>query len=324
MKTIDSLSNWNPRNIWKPLLITALAVTGGFVLPGICRADEPEVTIDEGVYHVQVGGREVIRYQASPHPNRPYIAAWTTPDGRQILLDSPHDHPHHHALMYAIGIKDVDFWAEVPPEKFGRQVPVGPLSVKTDSAESGTTVTLKQKLHWVTPGGERLADESRTITVDEGLIAEASLLTWQLQLAPAPGRSEISLWGRHYFGLGLRMIPAMDRGGRFQFSGREESLSVRGSELLTRADWCAYTASVDGRPVTVAMFDDPKNARSPATWFTMNSPFAYLGATLNLKHERLTVTQQKPLNLRYGLALWDGTPSREAIQAALERWRSKK
>jgi len=91
-------------------------------------------------------------------------------------------------------------------------------------------------------------------------------------------------------------------------------------KAASRADWCAYTAPVDNKPVTVAMFDHPENARHPASWFTMKTPFAYLSATLNLAKEPMTLTAGKPLRLRYGVALWDGKIEAGQIGRAYQTW----
>ncbi len=77
---------------------------------------------------------------------------------------------------------------------------------------------------------------------------------------------------------------------------------------------------VDGKSVTVAMFDHPKNFRHPATWFTMAKPFAYLCVTLDLKNQPIEMQPDKPLPLRYGVALWDGTVKPAEIEKMYERW----
>ena len=92
-----------------------------------------------------------------------------------------------------------------------------------------------------------------------------------------------------------------------------------------RSAWCAYSAAADGKPVTVAMFDDPKNPRHPATWFTMDAPFAYLAATLNLSKEPLPIESAEPLTLRYAVAVWDGDVGPEKIgklYGQLVKWAS--
>jgi hypothetical protein len=68
------------------------------------------------------------------------------------------------------------------------------------------------------------------------------------------------------------------------------------------------------------MFDHPINVRHPATWFTMDTPFAYLAATINLDDEPFTLPAGKPLVLRYGVALWDGSVEPARIEKLYERW----
>ena len=85
----------------------------------------------------------------------------------------------------------------------------------------------------------------------------------------------MTLSGSHYFGLGMRFVRSMDGGEFFNADGKEGTI-FRGEERLVRSNWCAYTAAIDGKPVTVAMLGHPDNPRHPTTWFTMAKPFAYL------------------------------------------------
>ena len=52
----------------------------------------------------------------------------------------------------------------------------------------------------------------------------------------------------------------------------------------------------------------------------MLDPFAYLSATLNLYKEPLEIVAGKPLELTYGVAVWDGEVSRERVEAMYDRW----
>jgi hypothetical protein len=109
----------------------------------------------------------------------------------------------------------------------------------------------------------------------------------------------------------------MDAGGQFINAHSQTGVENTNDK---RAKWCAYVAKADGKVVTVAMFDYPDNVRHPATWFTMEKPFAYISATLALHKEPLKITPGEPLMLRYGVALWDGQVSPEQIEKAYRRW----
>jgi len=186
-------------------------------------------------------------------------------------------------------------------------------------SDIGGPLVTQRRTDWATKF--RLAQETRVVALHHGAVPGVSLLTWDSGFEPAEGRDSVKLWGRNYFGLGVRFVTSMDKVGAFVYPTVDTGESVRDTEkAASRADWCAYTAPVDNKPVTVAMFDHPENARHPATWFTMTTPFAYLSATLNLAKEPITLTAGKSLRLRYGVALWDGKIAADQIGHAYQTW----
>lgn len=285
---------------------------------GTAAASQVTVKKSRDTIGVQRGDAPVLVYRYRPNPFKVYIQALSTPAGVQILRDSPHDHVHHHALMFAVGADAIDFWGEHPKSKPGKQMPRGDVTAAADPKGA----TIQQSLDWRRPDQDPVLAEQRRIIVHDATPIKATLLTWRARLTPAEGRERTKLWGRHYFGLGMRFVTAMDTGGRFIHPTGEAGEKVRGSEKLVRAPWCAYTAAVDGKPVTVAIFDHPSNPRHPATWFTMTQPFAYLAATLNLHRQPMTLAKGQPLELVYGVALWDGAIDADAIAEAWRRWQT--
>ena len=112
----------------------------------------------------------------------------------------------------------------------------------------------------------------------------------------------------------------MDAGSRFFNADDAPGEIVRGDERLTPTKWCAVTGNADGKPVTVAIFDHPQNIRYPAKMFTKAKPFAYLSATRNESKEPLTVAADKPLELTYGIAVWDGEVEKQTVEKLYQRW----
>ncbi len=266
---------------------------------------------------VRLGDRELLRYQHAPRPFKPYVHSWYTPEGRQVLRDAPADHLHHHGLMFAVGADGVNFWEE--PAQAGKQVPVGGPRITSRSENDRLTATISQELQWQNAEGDPLMLESRKVTLRPNSLPNASLLEWETRLEPAEGQSPLELWGRNYFGLGLRMVASMDQEGEFRNAEGDPGEAATGSQRIQRGVWCAYTAHIDDHPVTIAMFDHPDNPR-PVSWFTMTAPFAYLSATLGLDQERLSLTEGQVLQLRYAVIAWDGRPSEEEIAAAYQAW----
>ena len=266
------------------------------------------------------GERPILQYRHGDVPFKPYVAQLYTPGGVQILRDSPFDHKHHHALMFAIGADGVDFWSETP--KCGHQKGRALGQVKSVVQNGVARASFNQELDWLGPGSDKpVMLEQRAIEVspltDGGPV---TLLTWRTRLQTPPGKDAVTLTGSHYFGLGMRFVTSMDKGGQFFNAEGKPGIGVRGSELLSAAKWCAYTAAADGKTVTVATFDHPQNARHPARMFTMTVPFAYLSATLNLWKEPLTLAAGKPLALCYGAALWDGKIETADVEKVYQQW----
>jgi hypothetical protein len=283
-------------------------------------SDETRITLEENAKSIliKVNDREILNYCCQESPKKPYLRNLCTPQGVQILRDSPSDHKHHHALMFAVTADNVDFWSEGPNNGLEKSLSIESPTTKVRHGLGQAEFT--QKLSWIDPKTEKpIVQESRRIVAFASPNINATLLSWHATLEPAAGKESVTLGGSHYFGLGMRFIPSMDAAGEFVTSDNKEGEAVRGSEKLTPARWCAYRSQADGKPVTVAIFDSPKNPRHPNKFFTMR-PFAYLAATLNLWKEPMTIKAGKPLRLTYGVVAWDGRIDAADIEKTYERW----
>lgn len=264
-------------------------------------------------------GQPLLRYHYTEVPFKPYAQEFFSPSGVNILRDAPSDHLHHHALMFALAVDKVDFWSEL--ETCGHQVHRAFGDDRTGTHDGVSFVTFAEDLDWVAPKtDEVMLKEQRMIEVPDMRAAKVSFLTWQSKLGVPEGKAKVTLTGAHYFGLGMRFIESMDKNGTFFNSSGQPGEIVRGDERNVPANWCAYTAEADGKPVTVAMFSHPENPRHPTTWFTMLTPFSYLAATLNLLKEPLELPAGQPLVLRYGVALWDGRVEAAQIEELYAQW----
>ncbi len=292
------------------VLVVAAATVG--------RADDLRIAQDDATVSVFDGGRPVLRYRYSGVPKKPYVDQLFSPGGVQILRDSPHDHKHHHGLMFALSVGGVGFWEEGASSGTQRHLDIG--DVKSEIRDGCGRAGFVERLEWTVatdkspPLGER-----REIRVLKLPNLGATLVEWRC-LLEAGWKPSVVLSGSHYYGLGMRFVESMDRGGHFFFSDDKPSEKVRGTEKLTPARWCAYTAKADGRPVTVALFDHPKNLRHPARMFTMSEPFAYFSATFNVWKEPIMLTKGEPLQLIYGIALWDGKVAKETIEKVYQHF----
>jgi hypothetical protein len=314
-----------PERTRKILLAAAIVAAVVVRCAEVAAAGQNGAVEGKATVSVSYDNGPVFRYCHAGASKKPYVDRLFSPAGVQVLRDSPHDHKHHHALMFATAVDGVDFWSETPG--CGKQKPRS-LDVINGGPPDGTQrAGFSEKLDWMGPRSSKpLLVESREVCElrDGGLDAlptlGATLIEWRSSLQTPPGKRTVVLTGSHYFGLGIRFVQSMDADGRFFNADDKQGEIVRGDERLTPVKWCAYTAKADGKPVTVAIFDHPENLRYPAKMFTMSTPFAYLSATRNEWKEPITIKTGKPLDLRYGVAVWDGAVDKKTVEQLYQRW----
>jgi len=258
-----------------------------------------------------IAERPLFEYRFAPEAAfKPYIFPLYSPSSVAVLRDAVPDHIHHHGLMFAISVNGVTFWEEKTKTlNGGYQIPI-----QTDV--SGGLIT--QQLDWRSTNGAVLLHETRTIQPYTN--QNVTLLTWRSRLETPPGTNAVTLSGHHYYGLGARLLKSMDRASLFMNSTGQAGEIVRGDERLVPSVWVAGTGpAADGKPVTIAIFDHPDNLRYPAKKFTMSTPFAYLSTTLNWE-EPFQLKAGAPLDLCYGVAVWDGKMDADQIEQAFQSW----
>lgn len=296
-----------------PLVLLCLcAIASGAEPDGKLRVES-----DKTSTKVFDGQRVVMDYRFGDIKFKPYIQSLTTPKGVEVLRDSPADHVHHHGLMFAIKVNDVNYWEEAG--KAGKQVPGGKAAMPFDG--TADIAGICQDIVWKNADDAAQLGERRQMWIHETPQIGCTLLTWRAYLRrPKEITEPVKLGGNHYHGLGMRFPQWMDQVGSFTYAGdKGEGVTVRGDEKLFPASWCAYTAkATDGKEVTVAMFAGPNNPRK-TLWFTMTKPFSYLSGTLNYWKEPIVV-EDKPVNLLYGVAAWDGKVEAANIEKAYQGW----
>jgi len=228
--------------------------------------------------------------------------------------------------MFAITADDVNFWEEYSKDSSGVQLAYNgfPRFLSKDNNDSKQGGFLQQTVDWYKPDKTIVIREERDIRVMSANDIDATLLTWTSKLAAGPERENVKLSGAHYHGLGLRFDETMDKNGTF-FCDPDSTMTtdnVRGDEKKTPCKWMAYTAELDGKPVTVAIFDAPQNPRTMSA-FTMGESgqsFAYLSATVDLDQEPIMLEKDKPLTFQYGVAVWEGKKTVDEVQQVWQFW----
>jgi hypothetical protein len=295
-------------------VVAAMAILAGMVM-----AAETKLTIQAKSPSVILrnGERALLEYRYEQIPNKPYVQHLYTPSGIDVVRDSAPDHKHHHGLMFAVGVNGVSYWEETDKGGFQKHRP--PIQTRSDSQDGTVRAGFTDTLDWIAPKQTQpVLYETRQIDSFAAPDLTANLLSWRTTLSAA--EASVTLSGSHYYGLGMRFPISMDHKGEFfTAKGKIGGEVVRGDEQLSPGDWCAVYGTIDGKPVTVAMFDHPDNLRK-VLWFSMTKPFSYLSATLNYHRQSIQLEKDKPLSLCYGVAVWDGRVDPQTIEQTRRQW----
>jgi hypothetical protein len=217
-------------------------------------------------------------------PFKPHLHPLNTPLGFTVSLRSPHDHPHHKGLMYALRASDVNFWEEYTTseqEKVGRQQH----EAFQEIVDEGERIGFTERLNWSAADGSLdIFDEIRTLNCSfqvgdppyfnwewsTELVArrDVTLITSQWSIPDSSGRLI------NYHGLGLRL--------------RRDFGCTGGNQLLLDKQPMSFLAALGRRPgkaTFIGTFDDhdPKRQAgvtiAPAVahgLFVLENPFAFL------------------------------------------------
>lgn len=249
---------------------------------------------------VRFRGRPVLAYAYAATPFKPYVRELYSLRGENVVRDAPPDHLHHHGLMFALRVNDVNFWEERPPA--GRQTPDGlPVVSARRGAEGLPEATIRQTLRWQPPDndapGAALLVEERTLRLTANPGLEEVALSWESRFQAGPGASKVTLTGAEYNGLGMRLPEAFDHVAVFQNSGALPYSEAQTFDVRP-ARWTSSAGRIDGRELMVAMGAAPQNP-GPSHFFTMRNAFAYLAGTQNWGKTPQVFERGQSFTLRY-------------------------
>jgi hypothetical protein len=313
---------------WLALLPLALAAAGA----GTLQAADPasplrvESSVSTVEWKVRQNDRTLFSYAFVPGTFKPYVKTLATVDGDNLLRDAPHDHLHHHALMFAIRVNGINFWEETTG--CGVQRPVQTAEPTTRLSPAGLPqATLTQRLHWLAPENAFLHDttpkalllEQRTLTLTVDAPRREVALLWRSEFEVGPATNAVTLGGANYYGLGVRFLQELDPlADHFTATGRLDLADNR--QDVSRHPWAAVAFNRPARPATFALFGHPQNPGGPPWFFSMRTPFAYLSATQQLDQQPRQYTRGERFALEYLVVVQSGSPAAAALEARRERW----
>lgn len=227
--------------------------------------------------------------------------------------NEPHDHQHHRSVWFAHGDVDgVDFWTNK-----------GRIEQDGAAAIDAATASIRTADRWLDPAGRQVASDARRYGFRAG--ADWRAVDIEVRI----GGSAALHFGDTKEGLmALRLRPELCLTGKGATAHIRDSEGRRdGAVWGKRASWVAYTGSVGGKVVTVAMFDHPDNLRHPTWWHARD--YGLLAANPFGQHDfeggavgqgDYTLAAGDSLRLCYCIHLHDGAADDRQLAAAYDDW----
>lgn len=129
----------------------------------------------------------------------------------------------------------------------------------------------------------------------------------------------------------LRLTSSPKRGVEEVFGSAINSEGVTGKAIWGKqAKWLLYVGTIDGKPMSIAMYDHPGNLRHPTTWHARDyglvtaNPF---GLHHFLKKEKgagaFKIAKGDHLKLRYRVEFFRGGVTPSEVEASYKRFAEK-
>lgn len=289
-----------------------------------------EPSAQPNAWTIFLGQKKLLVYAFDPAKPKPYVKELCPLNGGNILRDSPHDHRHHHGLMYGVSVNRLDFWGELPGCGVEKAIASPPPEIGTDPAGLPQAV-IRQTLYWLAPQDAFQPDspklallvEHRTLTLVVNEARDEVALHWHSQFEVGGKAETVTLGGASYVGLGARFLESLDPlAEHFNSDGKPDLSGIR--QDTSQHDWSAVTFDRPGAPVTFAMFGSPENARGNATFFTMKRPFAYVTATQALNKQTLVYHTGDKFQLDYLVTVYSSIKTADFLNERAAEWRKTK
>jgi len=288
---------------------------------------------EPSAWTIRYKNQKLLVYSFAPEKFKSYVKELYTLKGDNILRDAPHDHLHHHALMYAIKVNGQNFWEETSGCAVEKSIapPKVVLGFTTCGKEEVPQTTISQELRWVAaqdaflPNTNRvsLLVEHRTLVLTLNPNAQEVALEWKSQFEVGTKTNTVVLTGSTYHGLGMRFQEQFDKLAVHSIAGVRPDLANNRQDL-TQAPWAAVSFDAPGHPATIALAGHPSNVRGDPIFFSMLTAFPYLSATQGLDKEPLVYHTGDKFELNYLVLLYPEAKPSDHLRKHIDAWRQSK
>lgn len=234
------------------------------------KPDAVRLKRQENKIEVLIGDDLFTTYDFKTH-QKPFLYPIHAPGQVRMTRDWPlkpdskeesHDHPHHKSMWFSSEINGINFWTE----KAGR---VTVTTVETSFAGEPTNV-IRATANW-----NRKSD-NKTVLTDQttywfGGDSTSRWINCLFELRASHGDITFEDSKEGLFAIrthpDLRLTAWPNKGVKQVFGNAINSEGDAGKDVWgKRAKWVLYYGPVDGKPVSILMYDHPTNLRHPTTW----------------------------------------------------------
>jgi hypothetical protein len=268
---------------------------------------------------VQIDGQPFTELFHGSSTRKPYLHPLRSASGKLVTRQFPmadvpgerKDHPHHQGLSFTYAdVNGYNFWATDSTQQNDKSGSIRLNKiVKTEGGpKSGTARIL---FYWLTPSGETLLTEDRTMTVRAE--PDARVLDFDIIFTAR----QKAVFGDTKEGMfNIRLASGFDKMTGSNGCGNEKECWGK------RADWLDFTGRVNGEDLGVAIFDHPGNLRHPTYWHVREyglfaaNPFGIRDFTADkFADGSLTLQKGEALRFRYRVLIHNGKTEPNRLNA---------
>jgi hypothetical protein len=301
-----------------------------------------EATRSQNQITVTIDGRPFTTYYFGPETAKPYLMPLRTSSGAVVTRGfpvvndvsagnpkGPSFEPHQRPLYFGHGdIDGLDFWQEPVFDKYyddhGHQA-YGHMQLKSvepvASGSNSATVRARFTLH--TPESRVIGDETQSFTFR----GEGQTRTIDCEFVLHATNGPLDLGDTKEGTFAIRLAPELSGSSVHMLN----SAGAQGEKAIwgKPADWVAYSGTIKGKSVGIAIFDSPSSFRHPTTWHAREyglfaaNPFGWREFTKDPnKDGSWTIPEGKSLTFRYRVLIYEGELSAVQIGDAYRQYAS--
>lgn len=241
------------------------------------------------------------------------------------------DHPHHTGAWFNYGdVNGIDFWghsdASKPSEKLGSIVHRTIKEARSGKDKGELEVTAD----WVMSDGSTILKEETEFIFRAGPNARIIDRITKLTALDKPVVFNDTKEGA----LGIRVAKSLEQPSKSE--GREggkatglylSSEGKTGDDVWgTRGRWVILTGTVEDQPVTLAIFDHPKNPGFPTYWHARGyglfaaNPFGWKEFSKGKEEFKFTIEPKRSATFRWRILILSDKASDEQAEAQFKRF----